>query len=84
MVKKWLESKKNPSTYWISGFFFTQAFLTGTLQNFARESKLPIDEIDFDFKVLKHNEVKIPPKQGMYIYTDYFLMVVVGMKLQEH
>uniref|UniRef100_A0A452QQ37 Uncharacterized protein n=1 Tax=Ursus americanus TaxID=9643 RepID=A0A452QQ37_URSAM len=59
-----------PAVFWISGFFFPQAFLTGTLQNFARKSVISIDTISFDFKVMQQSvsELKKRPSEGCYIH----------------
>lgn len=63
--------------FWISGFFFTQAFLTGNLQNCSRKYKLPIDSLEFTFQVrddivrdpyvFANYEID-PPENGCYIY----------------
>ena len=49
-INEWIDNGI-PSVFWISGFFFPQPFLTGTLQNFARKAVISIDTITFDFKV---------------------------------
>ncbi|GFH32148.1 dynein heavy chain 2, partial [Haematococcus lacustris] len=55
-VSDWIEHGC-PAAYWISGFFFPQAFLTGTLQNYARKNTLPIDTVSFSFQIMDSLEV---------------------------
>ena len=68
-VGSWI-TDGNPTVYWISGFFFPQAFLTGTLQNFARKMNFSIDTVSFSYKVtdeLTVENAKTPPVDGCYI-----------------
>lgn len=47
--RRWYDRGSVPARFWLSGFFFTQAFLTATLQNFARAHTEPIENVVFDF-----------------------------------
>ena len=49
MMSEWI-AHGPPATFWITGFYFTHAFLTGVKQNFARKYKIPIDTVIFNYK----------------------------------
>ncbi|EDV95581.1 GH15699 [Drosophila grimshawi] len=48
----WIENGE-PNVYWISGFYFTQSFVTGVLQNYSRKNRFQIDMIFIEFAVTK-------------------------------
>ncbi|CAJ1051390.1 LOW QUALITY PROTEIN: dynein heavy chain 1%2C axonemal [Xyrichtys novacula] len=68
-LQRWI-CNGSPPVFWISGFFFPQAFLTGTLQNYARRSGTSIDTIGFDFEVMVKSvsEITEKPNTGCYIH----------------
>jgi dynein heavy chain len=72
-MQKWID-EGIPVSFWISGFFFTQSFLTGILQNYARKTKIAIDELKYDFTIMTSLEefnMSERPQDGCYIYGFY-------------
>jgi dynein heavy chain len=58
-LQKWIDHG-TPNVFWISGLFFPQAFITGTLQNFARKNVIAVDKIAFEYKIMDnttYNEI---------------------------
>ncbi|XP_023310238.1 dynein heavy chain 3, axonemal [Anoplophora glabripennis] len=53
--QNWIDNGA-PNVFWLSGFYFTQSFLTGVLQNYSRRQKLPIDLIHFEFYTTSYEQ----------------------------
>jgi dynein heavy chain len=72
-LKQWI-NHGTPKVYWVSGFFFPQAFFTGTLQNYARLHTIPVDKLSFDFLFrddITFKDVTERPESGALCYGLY-------------
>ena len=69
MLISWYDSGP-PVSFWLSGFFFTPSFTTAALQNYARQHRLAIDTVGFDFEFvgMDPDKLKTPPSHGVYVH----------------
>eukprot|EP01064_Diplonema_japonicum_P003207 TRINITY_DN1209_c2_g1_i1.p1 TRINITY_DN1209_c2_g1~~TRINITY_DN1209_c2_g1_i1.p1 ORF type:complete len:4214 (+),score=1112.95 TRINITY_DN1209_c2_g1_i1:49-12642(+) len=65
-IKDWYE-QGHPVVYWLSGFYFPQAFMTGSKQNFARAMQISIDTVSFNTLVLAEDNPDKRPEHGTYV-----------------
>ncbi|KAK9882719.1 hypothetical protein WA026_022770 [Henosepilachna vigintioctopunctata] len=78
-ISIWVRSG-HPTSYWLSGFYFPQGFLTGTLQTHARKYNLPIDQLKFEFVVqpviLEQEQIKMAHDEaGKEDYNIYHPLI---------
>uniref|UniRef100_A0A3Q2Z313 Uncharacterized protein n=1 Tax=Hippocampus comes TaxID=109280 RepID=A0A3Q2Z313_HIPCM len=70
---RWAEQAQPPNLFWLSGFTFPNGFLTAVLQSAARQNKVSVDTLSWDFTVssLEESHIQNPPKDGVYVRGLY-------------
>ena len=75
-LTQWLQTTR-PITYWLTGFFNPQGFLTATRQEITRRhknEKWALDDVVLVSTVTEHTDlrrIKYPPAEGVYIHGLY-------------
>jgi dynein heavy chain len=67
--KEWLENGP-PNSYWLSGFFFPQGFMTAVLQTFSRATSTAIDTLTFETHVQTSylEDISEAPTLGVFVH----------------
>jgi dynein heavy chain len=68
-MSRWLIEGPRP-TYWLSGFFFPQGFMTAVKQTYSREFRIAVDtlRIGCEMTGLDARDIDKPPEIGAYVY----------------
>lgn len=71
-MQHWL-CKGAPISYWLSGFFFPQGFMTSIKQKYSRDFKIAVDTLIIGCEMTDKNTLEIlhPPATGCYVYGLY-------------
>ena len=78
-VDGWMRDSRATASFWISGFYFPQGFITGVKQQYARKTLIAIDRLKIRAHVSRneenqHSHVDLPqnaPPHGVYIHGLY-------------
>nr|XP_015801752.2 dynein axonemal heavy chain 2 [Nothobranchius furzeri] len=72
-LSRWAENIKPPVSFWLSGFSRPNSFLTAVLQTTARQNKISMDTLSWEFIVSTLDDISLvdPPKVGVYIRGLY-------------
>lgn len=69
--QRWLDEGE-PTVYWFSGFYFTQSFLTGVLQNHSRKNHVHIDHLQMKFEITEFElEMQEKPEMGVHLRVSW-------------
>ena len=81
---KWVEepNSRMPQNFFISGFFFPHALLTGVLQNFARRNELSVESIGFKYEFLPKPSEEIDPYADLDSSQDSTSLIIYGVYLE--
>ena len=70
----WLDAGKRPNSFWLTGFFNAQGFLTAVQQEVTRAHKADkwsLDNVEIHTEVTEYDrseQVARPPKEGCYVH----------------
>jgi dynein heavy chain len=77
--QKWVDQGE-PLVYWISGFYFTQSFLTGVMQNHSRKNNQQIDQLAMMFDLTDFEvEDKIQERGKLGVFIKVSVLTYINL-----